>query len=67
MNITFRLLYNGHISMTGGQGIPGTLGVTALTKELEAIGVREIVVVSERPDDLEGFPETPGSCPNISW
>jgi indolepyruvate ferredoxin oxidoreductase len=52
VDITFRLLYNGYISMTGGQDIPGTRGVAALTRELEAMGVRQTTVVSDRPGEL---------------
>ena len=49
VNITFRILYNGHISMTGGQQIPGVNGVAAMTRELDAMGVQRIVVATEDP------------------
>jgi indolepyruvate ferredoxin oxidoreductase len=52
VNVTFRLLYNGYISMTGGQGIPGAAGATALAKELAAMGVARTVIVTETPRDL---------------
>lgn len=55
VDITFRILYNGHISMTGGQDIPGTRGVAALTRELEAMGVNQTTVVTDRPGDLSGL------------
>lgn len=52
VNITFRILYNGYISMTGGQGVPGAAGVAALARELEAMGVKRTVIVTETPRDL---------------
>ena len=52
VNVTFRLLYNGYISMTGGQGIPGAAGVAALARELEAMGAAQTVVVTEKPKEL---------------
>lgn len=47
VNITFKLLYNGHVAMTGGQAPSGMLAVPELTKKLEAEGVRKIVVLVE--------------------
>jgi indolepyruvate ferredoxin oxidoreductase len=49
-NITYKLLYNGVVAMTGGQLPPGQAPIEQVAKELEAIGVRRVVVVSERTD-----------------
>ena len=53
LNITFKILYNGHVSMTGGQIAQGALPVPRLTKKLEAEGVHKIVVLAENPDEYE--------------
>jgi indolepyruvate ferredoxin oxidoreductase len=48
-DITFKILYNATVAMTGGQDVTGLLDVPALTRALEAEGVREIVVCAEDP------------------
>lgn len=52
VNITFKILYNGHVAMTGGQDAQGALPVPELTRELEAKGVRRTVVLVE---DVERY------------
>ena len=52
VNITFKILYNGAVAMTGGQEVSGALTVPALTRKLEAEGVRKIVVLT---DDLSKY------------
>jgi indolepyruvate ferredoxin oxidoreductase len=49
VNITFRLLYNGAVAMTGGQDAQGSMAIPALTHSLAAEGVKRIIVVSEQP------------------
>jgi indolepyruvate ferredoxin oxidoreductase len=47
LNITYKILYNGHVAMTGGQAAQGALTIPQLTKKLEAEGVRKTIVLSE--------------------
>ncbi|MEW6778009.1 MAG: indolepyruvate ferredoxin oxidoreductase family protein, partial [Bdellovibrionota bacterium] len=49
VNLTFKILYNSAVAMTGGQAAAGALSVPDLTRELAAEGVRKILVVSEDP------------------
>ena len=53
VNVTFKILYNDAVAMTGGQTAQGAIGIPALTRELEAVGVKRIVVVAEDPTRYE--------------
>src|SRR5207244_13541665 len=52
VNITYKILYNGTVAMTGGQDPAGALPIPDLTRKLEAEGVKKIVVLT---DDLEKY------------
>ena len=52
VNITFKVLLNGFISMTGGQAIPGGLSAQQVSRQALALGAVRVVVVT---DDLKKF------------
>jgi indolepyruvate ferredoxin oxidoreductase len=52
--ITFKLLFNDAVAMTGGQPHEGNFSVAQLTHQLYAEGVRLIAVVSEDPQRHHG-------------
>lgn len=49
-NMTYKILFNDAVAMTGGQGHDGPLTVPAITRQVEAEGVQKIVVVTDEPD-----------------
>ncbi len=50
VNITYKLLVNDAVAMTGGQAVEGALSVPRLARILEGEGVKRIVVVAEEPE-----------------
>ena len=49
VTLTYKILYNSAVAMTGGQDAPGALPIPELTRLLQLEGVRRIVVSSEDP------------------
>jgi len=50
VNITYKILVNDAIAMTGGQPIAGKMRVDQLTKQVHAEGVGTIAVVTDHPE-----------------
>ncbi len=48
--ITYKILYNDAVAMTGGQPVDGTLTVPQLTRQLEGEGIEKIVIVTDEPE-----------------
>ncbi|CAB3760215.1 indolepyruvate ferredoxin oxidoreductase family protein [Paraburkholderia solisilvae] len=60
VNITYKILYNDAVAMTGGQPVDGTLSVDRVVRQLAAEGVKRIAVVTEdlgRYESRAGFPD----------
>ncbi len=55
--MTYKILVNGFVSMTGGQPVDGELTIPRMAAELVAEGAREVVVVSDDPDKYSDTPE----------
>lgn len=54
VNITYKVLFNGAVAMTGAQDAQGGLSVPALTHKLAAEGVARIIVCADEPERHAG-------------
>ncbi|QUH02546.1 indolepyruvate ferredoxin oxidoreductase family protein [Saccharopolyspora erythraea] len=59
VNVTYKLLYNDAVAMTGGQRAEGRLDIPALTRWLATEGVRKVVVTTAEPGTYRGVPLDP--------
>ncbi|WP_422008665.1 indolepyruvate ferredoxin oxidoreductase family protein [Reyranella sp.] len=50
VNITYKILFNDAVAMTGGQPHDGPLTVPEITRQVEAEGAKKVVVVTDEPD-----------------
>ena len=51
-NITFKILYNDAVAMTGGQPVDGPLSIPAMAHMLRSEGVDRIALVSDEPESF---------------
>jgi indolepyruvate ferredoxin oxidoreductase len=49
-NVTYKILYNDAVAMTGGQPVDGVLTVPQIAHQLRAEGVAKIVIVTDEPE-----------------
>jgi indolepyruvate ferredoxin oxidoreductase len=54
VNMTFKILYNDAVAMTGGQPMDGPLDPPTVTRQLAAEGVTPILIVTDKPEVWEG-------------
>ena len=50
VNITYKILYNDAVAMTGGQSIDGSLTIPELILQLKGEGIKRIELVSNQPE-----------------
>ena len=50
VNITYKILYNDAVAMTGGQPVDGPISVARIANQVIQEGVRRVVLLSDDPD-----------------
>ncbi|MFN5192127.1 MAG: indolepyruvate ferredoxin oxidoreductase family protein, partial [Burkholderiales bacterium] len=63
VNITYKILFNDAVAMTGGQPVDGPLNVPQITQQVHAEGVGRIVVVTDEP---EKYPSASNFAPGVT-
>jgi len=58
--ITYKILFNDAVAMTGGQPVDGIISVDAIARQVEAEGVKRVVVLS---DDIGKYADVRGRFP----
>ncbi|MDK9703557.1 MAG: indolepyruvate ferredoxin oxidoreductase family protein [Sulfuritalea sp.] len=53
-DITYKILYNDAVAMTGGQPPDGAISVAQMARQVEAEGARRVVIVSDAPEKYRG-------------
>ena len=61
--ITYKILYNSAVAMTGGQPVEGAPGVADIAWQAYAEGVGKIVIVAEEPERHTSGPKLPPGVP----
>ena len=63
VNITYKILYNDAVAMTGGQSVDGPMDVMRISRQVHAEGVSKIAVVT---DDPEKYPSNADWAPGVT-
>ncbi len=62
INITYKILFNDAVAMTGGQPVDGQITVQGIAQQVVAEGVKRVVVLSDEPEKYNKhkhhFPKT---------
>lgn len=53
VNITYKILYNDAVAMTGGQPVDGPLSVDKISRQVREEGVHRIAVVTDEPEKYD--------------
>ena len=63
VNMTYKILYNDAVAMTGGQTVDGPLDPAMISRQIAAEGVNPIIVVTDEPDK---YPEDTNWAPGVT-
>ncbi|TMH43290.1 MAG: indolepyruvate ferredoxin oxidoreductase family protein [Betaproteobacteria bacterium] len=63
VNMTYKILYNDAVAMTGGQRVDGPLDPAIISRQIAAEGVKPIVVVTDEP---EKYPHGTNWAPGVT-
>ncbi|HWL30212.1 MAG TPA: indolepyruvate ferredoxin oxidoreductase family protein, partial [Burkholderiaceae bacterium] len=59
-NITYKILFNDAVAMTGGQPVDGPISVPQICQQMLGEGVKRVVITTDEPDKYQGVPLASG-------
>ena len=63
VNITYKILFNDAVAMTGGQPVDGPISVPEIAAQVAAEGVNRVVVVTDEPERYGSVKNLPPGTP----
>ena len=60
-NITFKILFNDDVAMTGGQPVDGPISVESIAHSVRAEGIERVALVSDEPENFSAADFPPGT------
>ena len=66
VNVTYKILYNDAVAMTGGQHVDGNLTVPQICAQVLAEGAKKAVVVTDEPRQVRFKRWLSARCPDLS-
>jgi indolepyruvate ferredoxin oxidoreductase len=60
-NITFKILFNDAVAMTGGQPVDGPISVERIAHSVRAEGIERVALVSDEPEQFDAGDLPPGT------
>ncbi|HEY2184996.1 MAG TPA: indolepyruvate ferredoxin oxidoreductase family protein [Xanthobacteraceae bacterium] len=62
VNITYKILHNDAVAMTGGQPVEGSLTVPQIAHQVACEGAKRVVIVSDEPEKYRAVVGLPGGA-----
>ncbi len=59
-NVTYKILFNDAVAMTGGQPVDGSISVLQICQQMLGEGVQRVVITTDEPDKYRGCALAPG-------
>ncbi len=59
-NITYKILFNDAVAMTGGQPVDGQLSVPQIARQMASEGAKKVVIVTDETQRYQGLTLEPG-------
>lgn len=63
VSLTYKILFNDAVAMTGGQSVEGGLTVPQICRQVQAEGAKQVVIVTDDPDRYRGRNDLPSGVP----